>query len=269
MKYKFIAGTILTVLLFLLLKSSEVRSQVKEKDKFSLPPSAVKVREGVYQLGKAKDVDGNEVEGYAFVRRRGGEVKPSKPPRGPLSCYGFMASGAKWKVLEPWVVNSENTSGLGANFVADNLSLDITKWESAASKDILGSGSTTNDVLVADTISPDNANEVYFADVTDSDAIAITIVWGYFGGPPQTRALVEWDQIYDDVDYPWSSSGEAGKMDFENIATHELGHSAGMDDIYDLTCSSVTMYGYADYGETNKRTLEQPDITGIQKLYNQ
>jgi len=29
----------------------------------------------------------------------------------------------------------------------------------------------------------------------------------------------------------------------------------------------VTMYGYSDYGEIIKRTLEQPDITGLQTLY--
>jgi hypothetical protein len=27
------------------------------------------------------------------------------------------------------------------------------------------------------------------------------------------------------------------------------------------------MYGYSDYGEVKKRTLEQPDITGLQTLY--
>jgi len=29
----------------------------------------------------------------------------------------------------------------------------------------------------------------------------------------------------------------------------------------------VTMYGYSNYGETSKRTLEQPDITGLQSMY--
>ncbi len=40
-----------------------------------------------------------------------------------------------------------------------------------------------------------------------------------------------------------------------------------MDDIYSTTCSEVTMYGISYYGETQKRTLEQPDITGLQKMY--
>ncbi len=56
-------------------------------------------------------------------------------------------------------------------------------------------------------------------------------------------------------------------MDFENIATHELGHSVGMGDLYTAECNQQTMYGYASNGETNKRTLESGDINGIRALY--
>jgi hypothetical protein len=82
---------------------------------------------------------------------------------------------------------------------------------------------------------------------------------------------VEWDQVYNDADYDWSADCDADscstKMDFPNIAIHELGHSVGLDDLYDSGCSEATMYGYADYGETNKRTLEAGDIAGVSNLY--
>ena len=74
--------------------------------------------------------------------------------------------------------------------------------------------------------------------------------------------------MYDDVSFDWSATGEEGKMDFENIATHELGHSVGMADLYDSVCSQETMYGYASEGETNKRSLEAGDIAGVKKLYS-
>lgn len=96
---------------------------------------------------------------------------------------------------------------------------------------------------------------------------AMAVVWGIFSGPPSFRELVEWDQIYDDVDFDWSSDGEANKMDFENIATHELGHSVGLADLYEGACSEETMYGYASYGEIKKRSLEAGDIIGVKKLY--
>ncbi|MBI2617563.1 matrixin family metalloprotease [Candidatus Gottesmanbacteria bacterium] len=241
----------------------------------TLPPEAD--HSSVISLGTAVDPGtGKKVEGYAIIHYKNQPAKPSKPPRGGnTQCYSFLAQGAKWKTVEPWIVNLSNIDGLSEQFVADNLATDITKWEDATdgilgngtSGDILGNGSTTNAVLIADTTSPDNNNEVYFADVSSSDAIAVTIVWGIFSGPPFGRELVEWDQVYDDVDYDWSASGEATKMDFENIATHELGHSVGLADLYELSCSEQTMYGYAENGETKKSTLESGDIAGVNALY--
>ena len=35
-----------------------------------------------------------------------------------------------------------------------------------------------------------------------------------------------------------------------------------------LKFTEETMYAYADFGETKKRTLEAGDITGVQKLYS-
>ncbi|MFH1545222.1 MAG: matrixin family metalloprotease [archaeon] len=271
-------------------KPDYVPKEIKEKAKVSLPSNAVEVSPGVFYLGKAVH-KGKTVEGYAIIQYKKGFGKPGtecgngfcEPSENSKSCpadcggdngeegsncYGFLARGAKWKTIEPYVVNTSNTQGLNASFILTNLALDINKWETAAGVDIIGNGSSTNEELEADLIEPDNKNEVYFGDVDDYGAIAITVVWGRFGGKPSQRELVEWDQIYDQVDFDWSASGDANKMDFENIATHELGHSVGMDDLYNVKCSEATMYGYADEGETNKRTLEAGDIIGVQELYS-
>jgi len=164
--------------------------------KFSLPTNAVQVADNLYSLGKAYDKkSGKQVEGYAIVHRKDGAAKPSGVKAGPTACYGFLAKDAKWKWLEPWVVNPNNTRGIDPNFVFDNLTLDIGKWESAAAYNILGDGSMTADALVADTIATDGQNEVYFADIDNSNTIAVTIIWGIFGGPTYNRKLVEWDMI--------------------------------------------------------------------------
>lgn len=257
----------------------------------TLPPAAD--HSSVISLGTAIDpTSGKLVEGYAIVHfaKGGNGGGKGKPPGGgkPSSCYAFMAKGAKWKTVEPWLLNPENNGGLpwdvgypvnntppSPSFAFWNLGMDIDKWEDAAngvmndgsSIDILGDGTETFATLVADMDAPDGLNEVYFADISSPGAIGVTIVWGIFGGPPQGRELVEWDQIYDDFDYEWSTSGEAGKMDFENIATHELGHSIGLSDLYDTACEEQTMYGYANAGETKKHTLESGDIEGAAKLY--
>ncbi|MBU3907126.1 MAG: matrixin family metalloprotease [Nanoarchaeota archaeon] len=232
----------------------------------TIPANAVEVAPGVFSLGSAV-VNGRNVEGYALVHYKNGLSAKSGNVIYTSPCYAFLSNGAKWKTIEPWIVNPANIRGLDSNFVFSNLDIDILKWETSAGKNILGSGSITSDILSADTSSPDNKNEVYFAEIANPGVIAMTVIWGRFSGPVSQRVLVEWDQVYDDVDFDWSASGEAGKMDFENIATHELGHSVGMNDLYTTACSAQTMYGYASLGETKKRTLEAGDRTGVKKLY--
>ncbi len=254
-----------------------------DKAKVRIPAHAVKVAEGVYSLGKAVS-QGKIVQGFMFIDyKKGFGHNPKAPPNhgggggggngdDTSKCFAYLKQDAKWKTVEPWIVNPANARGLDTTFVFDNLVDDIQEWEDAAglsegsAENILGGGSTTTSTLVADTISPDLVNEVYFADVDSSGAIAVTIVWGIFNGPPSQRVLVEWDQVYDDVDFDWSSSGEAGKMDFENIAQHELGHSVGMDHPPD-SCTEETMFASASTGETKKSDLNTGDITGIDGLY--
>ena len=216
------------------------------------------------------------VEGLAIIHRKDNAVRPSGARPAKTTCYTYLARGAKWKTVEPWVTNPTNARSLDPTAVFNLLNGGITKWEDATDgtvgnsigMDVLGSGSTTTEVLVADTVSPDDKNEVYFADITDSNAIAVTIVWGIFGGPPAGRQLVEWDQVYDDTTFDWSaeSTGVPGKMDFDNIVTHELGHSVGMGDLYN-TCVDETMYGYSSNAETKKRDLNNGDISGVNSLY--
>jgi len=229
----------------------------------------------VISLGSAVDPGtGQVVEGFAFIHykkgfnHKDGHNKGGGKPGGggDSSCFSFLARGAKWKVAEPWVVNTANSEGLASDFVFDNLTADIAKWESAAAADILGDGSVTTDVLAADMVSPDDVNEVYFGEISQPGAIAAPIVWGIFGGRPSNRQLVEWDMIFDEVDFDWSATGEAGKMDFENIMTHELGHAVGMGHP-DSACAEETMYAFADFGETKKRDLNAGDIAGVAKLY--
>lgn len=209
------------------------------------------------------------MHGYALVRYKGGNARSNaaKPGGGATTCYGYLAKGAKWKTVEDWVVNPTNGDGLDDASVLTTLGGGVGKWETAASgANILGNGALTTESLMVDTAAPDALNEVYFGPVSDANAIAVTTVWGIFSGPLQNRKLVEWDQVYNTA-YTWSGSGEVGKMDFDNIATHELGHSVGMADLYTTACSTQTMYGYASEGETNKRSLEIGDILGIDGLY--
>ena len=245
-----------------------------------IPEQVIQITPNIFSLGQSIDPQkGDLVEGYLIVHPKKGFDKPTGTPgkgsgnKTTVNCFGFLSKGAKWKSVEPWVVNPANPDGITDNSIFFILDNGITKWEDASdgvidnnnSFDILGSGSITSLPLVADTVSMDGQNEVYF-DLLDEGTIGVTVVWGVFGGPPSARELREWDQVYNTF-YRWSDNGSPEKMDFENIATHELGHSVGMADLYDNACAEETMYGYGTEGEIKKRDLDSGDIVGIDQLY--
>jgi len=258
--------------------TSVLATNAKSGKTVVIPAHAVQVADNVFSLGTAMD-NGRVVEGYAIVDYK--EV-PAKPPwaggkNNGETCYGFLAKGAKWKgTPESYIIDPTNIDGLSDSFVRANIASDIDTWEDAADGSVDGVkgadilGDEVAGVVNRSTIGDLNGkNEVIFADVGSQGAIAVTIVWGIFGGPPSGRELVEWDQVYDDVDFDWTEDAtiETTKMDFWNIAIHELGHSVGLDDLYN-TCTEETMYGYGTEGETKKRDLNAGDITGITKLYS-
>ena len=264
MKKYIVFGLIALMLSFSLV----VAIPTKDKQEFNLPENAKKISDNVYFLGE-KDVNGQKAEGYAIITYKDSNVKENnarKPSSGSL-CYTYLASGAKWKTVEPYLVDASNNAGLSTTFVKSNLVADIDKWEVAASADIFGNENLSGIVNRTTIGNLNGNNDVIFADIGSEGAIAVTLVWGYFSGPSKFRELVEWDQVYDDADFNWSSTGEVGKMDFENIAQHELGHSVGMGHPSD-SCTEETMYRFASLGETKKRTLNAGDITGVNALYN-
>ena len=252
-----------------------IPDNASDKAKVKVPENAVEIAPGIFSLGSVIH-HGEVVEGLMVFHHRPGHS--GGPPdrggngggngNGDATCFAFLTNeGLKWKgKKEPWLVNSQNTEGLSSSFILSNLHSNIQQWEDASSSNILGDGSLTTTLLVADLSSPDGLNEVYFADIDPDEAIGVTIIWFISGGPPGNRQLIEWDQVYNQVNFNWSSTGEAGKMDFENISTHELGHSVGLGHPDD-SCTEETMFRLASEGETKKRDLNTGDIAGINQLY--
>lgn len=70
-----------------------------------------------------------------------------------------------------------------------------------------------------------------------------------------------------DSDDDWSTSGEADKIDVENVAVHEFGHAAGLDHVNAPRDGCLTMYRFGRAGETQKRTLGLGDKLGMNALY--
>jgi|GEM_PF-2562755 len=96
----------------------------------------------------------------------------------------------------------------------------------------------------------------------DIYTLALNTVWYYSG----TGKIVDSD-IQFNIVYNWTTNGSPGTFDLQNIATHELGHTLFLGDLYGSSDREKTMYGYGEPGETKKRTLHQDDINGITYLY--
>ena len=181
-------------------------------------------------------------------------------------CYTVLARSAEWKTVENYIVDPTNNSGLSSDFVKDTFAASLASWNDNSPQPIFGT-EVTGVVDGIDTVSIDGKNEIMFGSIDEPGVIAVTVTWGIFGGPPQSRELVEWDAFFDDVDFDWGDTDiESGIMDLQNIATHEFGHAAGLGHPSD-TCTDETMYAYASIDETLKRSLNAGDIAGIDNLY--
>ena len=275
----------LLMLMALVLGGGPIISSVfAQKPAFTLPPHAAEITAGVFDLGTAQDVDGRAMQGYAFLHpKRDYHHRPGhgggggdKGGSGSTSstCFAFLAKGATWKSVEPYVLDTTNGDGLSASYVSNWTAMSLGAWELAAGVDIFGTRDTGSTVDGADTVSPDGKNEVSFGPIDEPNVIAVTIVWGYFSGPPFMRELVEWDAVFNDLDFAWdwagptseTTSGNTSIMDYLNISIHEFGHAAGLGHP-ESSCTEESMYAFATKGETRKRTLNTGDNTGIQKAY--
>jgi len=247
-----------------------------------VPAHAVELAPGILSLGTATDVDGRVVEGFMFIDYKKGHAKPGtecgngvcepgenarKCPAdcvggngGTSSCYAFLAKGAKWKATEQYI------TGTGVNSTLTETSLNT--WDTEVAFDIFGTRNTTLATDGADDVSPDGKNEVTFENLGAGNTVAYTIVWGIFRGPPSGRELVEWDAVFN-TNYPFGDAdiSSVTVMDYQNVATHEFGHSLGLGHPDD-SCTEETMYRFVAFNETKKRTLESGDVAGVNELYS-
>ncbi len=204
-----------------------------------------------------------------FIHYKNGTVKPASPGKGGLAAkdYVFLAKGAKWKTLPVnYVIDPDNANGLSDVFITNAVSMAAEEWDRYTGTELFGSYTIDRNATWDDQMQ-DGRNEILFGSYPDQKVIAITVVWGWFSGPAQTRQITEMDVLFNNY-YTWGDATvDPSKMDLQNIATHEIGHGAGLGDLYYTTSVDETMYGYSHEGETKKRDLFTGDIAGIRALY--
>lgn len=225
-----------------------------------------------FSLAFANAAAPEEVEKIVFVHYANNSK--ARPPPQETGTYKLM--GIKWATLQvPFAVNTAN-SGIDEATVKSTILLAANEWDDGTyslSEGITGKGTKAN--LFADytdenvptttkTAAYDGTNCIFWGSITDSKTIAVTTVWYTRIG----RQILEFDMEFNTF-YTWtvSSNGVSETMDLQNIATHELGHSVGLADLYTASTSKETMYGYSSYGITSARDLYLGDQAGIVKLY--
>ncbi|MGA1840132.1 MAG: matrixin family metalloprotease [bacterium] len=183
------------------------------------------------------------------------------------ACYEALGRSVKWKNPPvKYFINPTNLDGLSTEFITDAITSGTGEWNLHAKDTLFGDYSIDLNATL-DIDIPDGKNEIVFGYYPEENTIAITQVWGYFSGPPSTRRIIEFDILFNII-YIWGdATKDSTRMDLQDIATHELGHAVGLADLYEMSCSEETMYGYSVEGETKKRDLNDGDITGLQKLY--
>ena len=105
----------------------------------------------------------------------------------------------------------------------------------------------------------DGVNLVEFANM-DSGALAVNYTW-YSDG-----RIREVDLKFNKAQYRWTNVKDASQgYHVINVATHELGHQLGLDDLSDPH-GALTMFARIGKGEKNKVTLGRGDIRGAARI---
>jgi hypothetical protein len=176
------------------------------------------------------------------------------------SNYGLtgwhLPSTIKWKLNASTVP----TKYLTADVAHDAIVAAFNTWTAADSAKKFSYDGTTG----AKNARLDGTNAVLWGRLSAS-TIAVTYVWYY----TSTHVVAEIDMVFNKR-YPWAifAGGEECQYspdayDLQDIATHEIGHWVGLDDLYNDSDADLTMYGFGAGGELKKRTLGTGDISGV------
>jgi hypothetical protein len=163
--------------------------------------------------------------------------------------------GFNWISTIHYYINPSNKYGFSTSAVVNTITTSANMWDKETAFQVFSCKGTTTRFAGK----RDGYNVVAWG-VYQAGAIAVTYIW------TSHDTIIETDCRMNTY-YTWSLTGEAGKMDVQNIMTHEFGHWCGLADLYADRDYWLTMYGYGDYGETYKRTLGLGDVKGLEAVY--
>ena len=162
-----------------------------------------------------------------------------------------------------WKLNQSSVPAtITAALAESTIQSSFATWSKLAGTSFIDDGSTSvkNTRL-------DGTNAVLWKRLGAS-TIGVTYVWYY----TSTGDVAEVDTAFNSR-YPWRVFTDGGDCsvqydayDLQNIATHEIGHWVGLEDLYDTADKDLTMYGFGAGGELKKRSLGTGDVSGAQAV---
>jgi hypothetical protein len=103
----------------------------------------------------------------------------------------------------------------------------------------------------------ENDSSGYFP--SGSGTVALTPVWYLADG-----TITDADVLFNGSGFQFTTSGQVGRFDVQDVATHELGHFLGLDH---SGCAGATMYPYVDPSVLLHRSLSLDDVHGARDMY--
>lgn len=189
-------------------------------------------------------------------------------PSSGANCVNDGAATGKY-VLTGWAVQGPKTALFNTTTLPSNLGLSATvsalqggysAWQGAPN--ITVATSTTSALKPT----ANHQYELMFGK-TGGTTLAVTYTWRWSNGEVESDTLFNtsfvWGNLGAEGDGCYETAGNV--YDVGNIATHEFGHTYGLD--HPSSARFETMYAYGYSGETLKRSPESGDLAGIAAIY--
>lgn len=199
------------------------------------------------------------------------EIKAARTPARPGGTANCVNAGAATNryVLTGWAVQGNKTAlfntttlpaYLGLSATTSALQAGFSAWQGAPSINVSNSTSSS--------LKP-TANHQYelMFGKAGGTTLAVTYTWQWSTGEIESDTLfntsVVWANLGAEGDGCYETAGAV--YDVGNIATHEFGHTFGLD--HPSSARFETMYAYGYSGETLKRSPTSGDLAGINAIY--
>jgi hypothetical protein len=193
-----------------------------------------------------------------------------------VSCQGaappYNLTGYSWSyesdpVETPFYLNAEEFPGDfgGADNVEETILAAMGAWntEAGAAVGLRLGGRTDRDSTRSDGTFTIHYDSTYYY---DTGTLAVSTYWGSGGRLSECDVAFYGANLGGGIRWSANPDGAGrGEMDFQYVATHELGHCLGLSH---SSSSAAVMYPSAPSGAgPSQRALDGDDIAGLQAIY--